>query len=462
MKMFKRACLLALICGGSLLCVPGVATAAGWQAGVAKVNISPELPIWLSGYGSRDRPATTKHDDLWTKALVIEDAAGQQVVLVTVDLAGIPRELSTSVCESIEKKYKLPRSAIALCASHTHSGPVVRGNLMAMYSLDDDQGRRINEYKLALTKNMVSAVDEAFKAIKPAKLSWGIGEAKFAINRRNNPEGKVKELIKDNKLVGPFDHSLPVLAIKGEDGKLLAVVGGYACHATVLSDYFISADWPGAAQNELERRHPGALALFVAGCGGDQNPLPRRSIPLMEKYGREFADGVDAVLRDSLKPLAPTLTTAYAEIDLPFGTLPTRAELEVSATKEKPEGRWAKYMLKKWDQEGGLIASYPYPVQAWRLGNELTWILLGGEVVVDYSLRLKTELGTTTTWVSSYSNDVMAYIPSRRVLGEGGYEGGLAKYPYGLPAPWGATVEDRIVEEVHKLAAEVDKGSAKP
>ena len=101
-------------------------------------------------------------------------------------------------------------------------------------------------------------------------------------------------------------------------------------------------------------------------------------------------------------------------------------------------------MLGKWDHDGSLMSTYPYPIQAWRLGNEFTWILLGGEVVVDYSLRLKAELGPKKTWVSSYSNDVMAYIPSRRVLGEGGYEGGLARYPYGLPAAWDATSSKRL------------------
>jgi neutral ceramidase len=421
------------------------------------VNISPELPIWLSGYGGRNKPAATKHDDLWAKALVIEDAAGHRAVLVTLDLVGIPRELSVTVCKQIETRYKLPRSAIALCSSHTHSGPVVRGNLMAMYSLDADQSRRINEYKIELAKKLERVVADAIKTIKPAKLSWGIGEADFAVNRRNNPEGKVKQLIKNKKLVGPLDHELPVLAMYGDDGKLRAIVGGYACHATVLDTYSISGDWPGAAQDELERRHPGTIAMFVAGCGGDQNPLPRRTLALMYRYGGEFANGVDTALDSPLQPVAPSLKTAYKEIDLPFGELPTRAELELSAQKTTSEGRWAKYMLGKWDQEGSLTSNYPYPIQVWRLGNEFAWILLGGEVVVDYSLRLKSELGAKKTWVSSYSNDVMAYIPSRRVLGEGGYEGGLARYPYGLPAPWAPTVEQKIVDEVHKLAAEVAK-----
>lgn len=454
--MLRRGFLFAIF---TVLFSQGTASAADgrWHAGVAKVNISPELPIWLSGYGGRNKPAATKHDDLWAKALVIEDASGHRAVLITLDLVGVPRELSMNVCKQVEQRYKLPRAAIALCASHTHSGPVVRGNLMAMYSLDEDQARRIKEYKSALTDKLVNVVGESIESLQPAKLSWGIGEAGIAVNRRNNKEGQVKKLIEDNKLVGPIDHELPVLAVYGDNGKLRAVVGGYACHATVLDTYVISGDWPGAAQNELERRHPGTIAMFVAGCGGDQNPLPRRSIDLMNKYGGEFADGVDAAFKKSLKPLAPTLKTAYHEIDLPFGKLPTRAELELTAKEPKPRGKWANYLLDQWDREGGLAATYPYPIQAWRLGNDLTWILLGGEVVVDYSLRIKTELGMKKTWVSSYSNDVMAYIPSRRVLGEGGYEGGEARYPYGLPAAWDSSAEQMIMDEVHKLTAEVRK-----
>jgi neutral ceramidase len=457
--MLTRLFIVMLIAGCALQDVGAVENQ--WQAGVAKVNISPELPIWLSGYGGRNKPAATKHDELWAKALVLEDADGHRAVLVTMDLVGMPRDISLEVCKQIEDRYKMPRAAIALCVSHTHSGPVVRGNLMAMYALDDDQSRRIKEYRTKLIDLLVKVVGDAFDTTRPAKLSWGIGEAGFAVNRRNNKEGQIKKLIEDKKLVGPVDHELPVLAVYGDDGKLRAVVGGYACHATVLDTYFISADWPGAAQNELERRHPGTTVMFVAGCGGDQNPLPRRSIPLMNKYGAEFADGVDAVLKSSLKPLRPKLKMAYEEIDLPFGKLPTRAELELTTKEPKPRGRWATFMLGEWDRNGQLPAKYPYPIQAWRLGNELTWILLGGEAVVDYSLRLKSELGPKKTWVSSYSNDVMAYIPSRRVLSEGGYEGGEARYPYGLPASWDASVENKIVEEAHKLAAAVSNAKAK-
>src|SRR5262249_58350001 len=128
-----------------------------------------------------------------------------------------------------------------------------------------------------------------------------------------------------------------------------------------------------------------------------------------------------AALSSKLKPLAHTLKTAYEEIDLKFDKLPTREELQATTQEKKPQGPWAKYMLAQWDRDGKLPATYPYPVQAWRLGDDLTWILMGGEVVVDYSLRLKAELGPKKTWISSYSNDVMPYIPSPLVLAADAY-----------------------------------------
>lgn len=424
-----------------------------WRVGVARINITPELPIWLSGYAARDKPAMKVLDELWAKALVLEDANGNRAVLVTMDLVGIDRPLSLEVCRRIEKQYGLPRAAIALNTSHTHSGPVVRGNLAPMYSLDEDQTARIKKYGATLADNLVQVVGDALQTTQPARLSWATGKASFAVNRRNNPEAQVLQRRSAGTLVGPVDHDVPVLAIYDTDNRLRAIVAGYACHATVLNDYFISGDWPGAAQNELERRHPETIALFWAGCGADQNPLPRRSVALKGDYGREFADSVDAALRAPLTPIFSSIQTAYEEIDLPFAELPSRAQLELEVASDRPHSGWAKYLITVWDRDGGLQPNYPYPIQAWNLGGELNWIFLGGEVVVDYAIRFKSDFGAGSTWVAAYSNDVMGYIPSRRVLAEGGYEGGEARFPYGLPAEWHPDLERKIVGSVKKLTA---------
>src|SRR5688572_8864110 len=307
--MMRRGILLLFVLAWQ---IPHVSAAESpWRVGVARINISPELPIWLSGYAARNRPAPDKLDDLWAKAIVLEAPGGRRAALITIDLVGIDRELSRDVCRRIEERFKLPRAAIVLSVSHTHSGPVVGDNLAPMYTLDERETDRIKNYTARLKDQLVDVVGKAIDSLEPARLSSGAGTATFAVNRRNNPEGEVPQRRQAGTLVGPVDHDVPVLAVHSEDGNLRAVVCGYACHATVLDDYQLSGDWPGAAQNELERRHPGTVVMFWAGCGADQNPVPRRSVEWVHTHGRAFADGVDAVLTKPLKPVPAALTMKY-------------------------------------------------------------------------------------------------------------------------------------------------------
>jgi hypothetical protein len=412
--------------------------------------------MWMSGYGSRTKPAEGKLTDLWAKALVIEDAEGTRIALVTLDVVGIDRETSNAVREELDKKYDLEKRQVALCCSHTHTGPVLGGNLRAMYFLSDAQWKQVTDYTAQLKRDIVSVVGEAIKNLAPAELSWGVGHSTIAVNRRTNKEPDVPKLRETGMLKGPVDHDVPVLRVAAPSGKLRAVVFGYACHATVLPFYEWSGDYPGFAQIELEKAYPGAMALFWAGCGADQNPLPRRKVEIAQEYGRRLAAEVQDVLGGLQRPIAGKLATAYDEIDLPFAELPTKEQLEASTkSTNRFEASRAAMLLDQLARDGKLAKTYPYPVQAWRLGDELSWVTLGGEVVVDYSLRIKRELTPGTTWVAGYTNDVMAYIPSRRVLAEGGYEGGGAMIIYGLPTVWAPEVEETILRTVHKQAKAV-------
>jgi len=454
MKLF----LLALLSASVMAAWPNLVAAqeSHWKAGAAKVVITPEKHLWMSGYGGRTKPAEEKETELWAKALVLEDAKGKKAALVTLDLVGIDRELSQEVCRRIEKKYGLPREAIILACSHTHCGPVVGDNLRAMYFLDAAQEQLVGEYTAQLKDKIAHVVGLALQKLAPASLSRGIGNAGFAVNRRNNKEKDVPQLIETGALKGPVDHDVPVLAVRDAAGKLIAVTFGYACHATVMDYYKWSGDYPGFAQLELENTHPGVIALFWAGCGADQNPLPRRKVELAKDYGKQLADGVERVLKTEMKSIAPAWTGVYSEIALPFHEIPDREKLvKDSMSANKFEASRAKLLLKQLESKGSLRGDYPYPIQVWRLGDDLTWVTLGGEVVVDYALRLKKELSPGNTWVMGYANDVMAYIPSLRVLKEGGYEGGGAMVYYGLPSIWGTHVEELIVENVHELAKAV-------
>src|SRR5262249_48830929 len=159
---------------------------------------------------------------------------------------------------------------------HTHSGPVIRGNLDTMYNLDELQRKYVDNYAQTLQTKLVGVVGGAVRNLAPARVEWGTGQAGVAVNRRNNKEMDGPRLREKGLLKGRFDHDVPVLAVRDLEGRLRAVVFGYACHATVFDFYLWSGDYPGFAQINVEKAHPGSIAVFWAGCGADQNPLPRR------------------------------------------------------------------------------------------------------------------------------------------------------------------------------------------
>jgi neutral ceramidase len=420
----------------------------GWKAGTARQAITPQDSVWMAGYGARTKSSEGAVHDLWAKALALEDPSGRRVVLVTLDICGIDRALSDRIRNAIEARHGLGRGAVVLACSHTHCGPVVGANLITMYPLDDDQRRRIGAYTEFVESTVINLAGQALSRLEDTQLAWGIGRCDFAVNRRNNPERQVPDLRARMALAGPVDHDVPVLRAKRPDGSLAAVVVGYACHCTVLDFYKFCGDYAGIMQLELEARHPRVQAMFVAGCGGDQNPIPRRTLDLAVRYGKELAASVDRVLAGAMPAIAGPIKTSYEEVPLSFGTLPSRAEIERDAqSKTFAVASRARRLLEILSARGSLDLTYPYPVEVWSLG-ELDWVFLGGEVVVDYSLRIKRNLGGSHTWVSAYCNDVMAYIPSLRVLNEGGYEGATAMVYYGLPTAWSDRVEETVIGAV--------------
>lgn len=447
---------LALLLVACAFACQQTAWAESWKAGAAKTIITPSGPVWMSGY-IRERPSEGTAQDLWAKALVLEDANGQRALLITMDLVGIDRATSDQVCRRLAGKFGLERRQIALNCSHTHNGPVVGRNLYGMFSLDDAQWNRIDEYTRELTDKLVALAGQAIERLQPSQISWGQGYSTVAVNRRTNTRKDPEQVRERGQLRGPSDFDVPVLAVRDAAGKLQAVALGYACHPTTLEvDYRFSGDYAGYAQADLERAHPGTVALFWQGCGADQAPRPKDTLELTQAYGRRLATSVDEVLSGAMRPLDGSLATAYAEIPLRLGKPPSREALETEkASKSKWVALRAQRELAELDAGRPLRTSYPYPVQVWQLG-ELRWVFLGGEVVVDYALGLKRELGPAT-WVAGYSNDVMAYIPSLRVLREGGYEGANAQVYYDMPTVWSTDVESQIVDEVERECRQLSK-----
>lgn len=434
-----------------------LSAAENWKAGIAKAIITPEKGVWLAGYGSARAPEAKLHD-IWMKALALEDSQGHRAVLITSDFQGVPKMMSDRVFAQIKNQFGLQRKQIMFTFSHNHCGPRLGDDLYDYYPTTPMQDKLVDEYTDAMVNKTVEMIGQALTNLAPASLKMGTGHTTFAVNRRNNREADLPALLKaGKKLVGPVDHSVPVMTVTRPDGKLDAVLFGYACHPTTLSFKKICGDYPGYAQIEIEKNHPGVTAMFVNTCGGDQNPLPRRTVELCEKYGHMLAVAVEETLKKSLRPISPDLKMAFEYVELPYLKVVTRKDLEADTKSNNAiKKRWAARLLKKLDQGETFPGSYPYPIHVWRLGKDTLMIGMGAETVVDYALRFKREFGPNT-WVCGYADDMISYIPSKRVWLEGGYEGGSNLYEYGRPAyRWGPNTEALISASVHRLVKEVD------
>jgi hypothetical protein len=420
-----------------------------WRAGTASVVITPDEPMWMAGYAARDKPSEGKVHDLYAKALALEDAEGTRLVIVGLDLIGTPRPLRDRLAAEVGTRFGLPPEGLLLNASHTHCGPELRMSKASLYDLPQERVEQARQYCGLLEEKLLGLIDQAIDGLAPASLAYTHARAGFAMNRRLPTEQGFQNRPNPD---GPVDHDVPVLRVDRADAALAAVVFGYACHATTLSFYEFCGDWPGFAQAYVEEAHPGTTALFVAGCGADQNPQPRRTLDLARQHGRALANGVEAALISRARPVRGPLRLALGEVPLPFAEPPGRQELEAQAkSKNQHEKRHAEVLLQELEETGKLRASYPCLVQIARFGNDLTLAALAGEVVVGYSLRFKEELAGPPVWVAGYSNDVFGYLPTSQVVREGGYEGGGAMRYTTLPGPFVPEVEEAVVEKVHEL-----------
>ena len=433
--------------------LPCAALAAEYRAGVATVDITPKEKVWLSGYASRTKPAEGTLQALHAKALALEDKKGTRVVMVTTDLVGLPRMITDAVAARLAKEHGIERARVVFNSSHTHTGPVVRPNLSTMYNLAPEMDAKLADYGRDLAANLYTVAAATLGEVKPCSLRYAEGTAKFAINRREGPSGSVKLGVNPK---GPVDHTVPVLVAAGEDGKPIAVLFGYTCHNTTLTGehYLFSGDYAGFAQAEVEQAVPGATALFMILCGADQNPNPRSTEAAARAHGHELAESVRAALAGPGAAVKGNLRAAYQTIQLRFRSH-TREDFEREAqSKNRYEVNRVKAMLLAYDS-GSPVRSTPYPVQAIRLGNGPVVVALGGEVVVDYQLKIKQTYPRTKVIVAGYSNDVMSYIPSVRVLREGGYEAESSMIYYGMPGPYTEEVEESILGSVRSVMKRV-------
>ena len=410
-----------------------------YQVGVARFDVTPEYPIRLNGFGNRRQESEGVGQRIWAKALAISQGEAPPIVLLSLDSLGVRLPMVDALAAALKQKHGVPRENVVLTFTHSHCTPKVNGASDTIFStpIPESHQKHIDRYTDELLLNLIKVASEAVTDRQPSKLEWSVGSVDFAVNRRTPG--------------GPVDHSLPVLFVSSLEGDLRAIYTTYACHCVTLSYNKIHGDWAGAAQEAIEREHPGTLAMVSIGCGSDSNPdsgVTGANEAIVIEQGGAIAAEVKRLLSGKKRKIEGRPHAILKRIDLPLQELPTRTQLEKLSQQASPVGYNAKWQLQLLEQNGMLQDHLDYPIQSIQFGSELAMVFLAGEVCVDYAVKLRELLRRDRLWLHGYSNDFCAYIPSERLLREGGYGGGGEVVYFALPAMLQTGVEEKILNSV--------------
>ncbi|MCS6949813.1 MAG: neutral/alkaline non-lysosomal ceramidase N-terminal domain-containing protein [Armatimonadota bacterium] len=425
------------------------------KAAVCEANITPPVGVWLAGYAGRPSGCLGVHDELYARALVLEDGISLAAI-VSLDLVALDFDLVATIRDGVSRKVGIPPERLLLNCSHTHSGPVTR-TFRAM-------GERDDLYCDVMARKVIGAVQQAADMLEPASLYWGRASVQIGVNRRERRDGQTVLGQNPNRPVQPY---VDVLRVEREGGAPLATLFAHATHPVVLGsqNLWISADFPGMACEFLRRVGMG-VPMFLQGCAGDINPLLRGPFAQARKAGETL--GASVVVASHLAepvegiPLSGTLRT----VDLPY-LFPSpeeaqqhlqRAEAELKQAEEKGEPlhvlMWHRDMLR-WAQdlvltvEKGEPKSLPLEIQLLRLGD-VHLLAFPAEMFVQYALDFVRQSPHQPTIVLGYTNGCWGYIPAAADYPFGGYEVEMAYRYYGTLMV-SADCERLIREEAYSL-----------
>ncbi|MFP3903906.1 MAG: hypothetical protein ACLFWB_06640 [Armatimonadota bacterium] len=388
------------------------------KIGIANSIITPENPIWMTGFAARTEPSDGKYNDLEASVVVFE-SGDTRVGIMALDLVGIDEFFLVPIREKAAELGIEPEAMLVNC-SHTHCGPAVRKVRGSIRKFDE-------EYLQWLQETLDGLLEEAVVDLQDAELDYSIAPCTLGINRRRKPE--------DDEPAGmlptpekPIDMDVPVLRVLSPDREVRAVLFSYACHPTTMGGQKLGTDFPGPARDVIRSDYETAVPIFLQGCGGDVKPrniANRRfaSGPLETVYeiGHELGRAVQAALCGTPEPLGDSLAASSAMADLPARDPMDEDEMRALENGNKWEKKWAKAARKTIEEHGELATVLPVEVQALNIGG-LIICAMGGEICVGNGLELKQQFPDTKLWTLGYSNLLRCYVASRGEHADGGYE----------------------------------------
>ena len=383
-------------------------------AGAAAVDITPPVGVPMAGFASRTKGAEGVDDPLFVKALVLEDTKGSRVGIVTSDLIGVPKWLSEKVRHRAEREADIPPEGLLLCASHTHFGP-------SLVDYPASTGAAPEEYLRSLVDKFTGAVLEAASKLTEVEVRFGRAELSgLTYNRRPlRPDGKVKMVfqppIPEGLQPGPIDPEVLCLFLDRPKGRgPIATLVNFSCHPVCGTDrlYFLSADYPGVAMAEVERRR-GGICLFSLAPAGNVNPV-ERGAEGRRKLGAALAEKVLEAEREARPVEGEELRGLFKPVKLPL----KRFEVPEGVPEDDLIARRVRQLRELFGEEKEVETE----VQVLLVGDTAI-VGLPGEVFCEFGLGIKRESPFRGTMVASLANHwEVSYVPTRRAYEEGGYE----------------------------------------
>lgn len=403
-------------------------------AGTSKVCISPPIGAPLAGFAARQGVTTGIHDDLFARALVLENR-GQTVVLVSVDVLALPSEFVGGVRNAISERTGIKPEAVMIASTHTHAGPVT---ITTFFNPEDGLD---STYMKRLANAIVEAVVAAWQQRFPARAGVGGGRVTgVGVNRRSA----------DKK---PVDEEIGIIRIETADHELRAVLINYACHPTVLgsNNLLVTGDFPAFAIERIEKEN--AFGMFVNGTQGNISMghsselsaigviTPGRTFERAAELGNRLGDAVLDALPGIKTDNDPVLSAISQRVNLPLKKLPSvedaehaLGEAEARLTKldgadalseelsrAKSERLYASITHFYARETGGLANGLlPIELQALRI-NDAAFIAIPAEVFVEIGLEVKRQ-APQRTFIVGIANGYIGYLPTADAHKSGGYE----------------------------------------
>ncbi len=389
------------------------------QIGLASTSITPDRPIFMTGFAARTEPSEGAYHDLEASVVALDDGE-RRLCIMALDLVGVDEYLLEPIRRRAAELGVAPEAMLVNC-SHTHCAPacrVVRGSC-----------RKFDEaYLSALTETLCGLLEQAVADLQEGTLDFTVGSCTLGINRRRaDPDGVNAGMLPTPDK--PTDMDVPVLRVLDPDGQVRAVVFSYAAHPTTMGGQLIGTDYPGPARDMIRANLPGCLPVFLQGCGGDIKPrnltadgrFAPGSVEIVTEIGHELARAVFAALCGRPEPLGDDLDCVSALAELPSRGTPTGQQLQELEAGGQWEQAYAEAVRETIAEQGGLAETLPVEVQVLRIGD-LCLVAFGGEVSCEIGLEIKAKLAGRTVWTLGYSNLLRCYVASLGAHAEGGYE----------------------------------------